>query len=331
MKCQSKLFRAAGSTLFFSLAIMMVSGSHIPRANAAGHKLIAVSVADQKSLFYIAEVDGIRAAAKKAGYQVDVAVAHNNSTLQVKQINDLLVKQPGALIFTSQDTSAAIAGTRAANKADVPVIAVDERPPKGKGKLATYIATNSVKAARQLCTWLFKRMDGKGQLAIIHGVLGSTAEHQRTEGCKQALAKYPKVKVVAQQAANWDQTEAYKAAQNILTAHPQLNAIFGESDAMAMGAAKAAKRAGQTDVMSVGIDGFPTMFAAIRSGLTDATKAQQPYKMGELAVKDAIQIMQGKGGHIPAVQYQKATLITQKNINKYKPAEFYGPKATSMH
>ena len=83
-----------------------------------------------------------------------------------------------------------------------------------------------MKAARDLCTWMFNQIGGKGQLAIIHGVLGATAELQRTQGCREALKQFPNVQVVAEQAANWDETEAYKAAQNILTAHPDLKAIF---------------------------------------------------------------------------------------------------------
>lgn len=298
---------------------------------AADNPAIGVSVADQKSLFYIAAVDGMRDAAQKAGYTLKIASASNNSTQQINQIQNLLVQQVGALIFIPQDATAADAGVRAANQQNVPVVAVDERPEGGNGKLATYIATDSVKAARDLCTWMFNQIGGKGQLAILTGVLGSTAQLQRSQGCQEALKSFPNVHVVAEQTANWDETEAYKAAQDILTAHPDLTAIFGESDAMAMGAAKAAKQAGRTGIVTVGIDGFPTMFNAIKAGLTQATKAQQPYEMGEMAVQDAIKFMKGQGAGIPAVQYVEAQLVTKQNVDQLSPAQFYGPKAASMY
>jgi ribose transport system substrate-binding protein len=187
----------------------------------------------------------------------------------------------------------------------VPVIAVDQRPESGQGELATYIATDSVKAARELCTWMFQQMGGSGELAILHGVLGSTAEIQRTQGCQEAIAATPGIKVVAEETANWDETEAFKATQNILSANPNLKAVFGESDAMGLGAAKAAEQAGRHDGMIfTGIDGFPTMFDAVESGLTQATMAQQPYKMGQIAVDNAISILDGQGAGIPAEQYQ---------------------------
>jgi len=299
-------------------------------AHAADKKPIGVSVADQKSLFYVAAVDGMKDAAQRAGYDLKIASANNNSSQQINQVQDLLVQNIGALIFIPQDATSAATGVRAANKADVPVIGVDEKPEGGSGKLATYIATDSVKAARELCTWEFKQIGGKGNIAILRGVLGATAELQRSQGCAEALKKFPDVKVVAEQSANWDETEAFKAAQNILTANPDLKAIFGESDAMALGAAKAAKQANRTGLVFVGIDGFPTMFPAIKSGLVQGTMAQNPYKMGEMAVEDAIKLMDGKGKDIPAEQYMPTVLVTKANVGQHNPADFYGPAAKNM-
>ncbi len=329
MKVRNKFFAA----MMVATGLTAVQGQifSTPSAHAADKPSIGVAVADQKSLFYIAAVEGMRDEAKKAGYDLKVASAADSSTLQINQIQNLLVQQIGALVFIPQDATAADAGVRAANKAGVPVVAVDERPESGSGKLSTYIATDSVKAARDLCTWMFDQMGGKGNLAILHGVLGATAELQRTQGCREALKKYPDVHVVAEQTANWDETEAYKAAQNILTAHPDLNAVFGESDAMALGAAKAAKQADRTGLIVVGIDGFPTMFKAVKTGLTQATKAQRPYEMGEMAVRDAILLMTNKGQDIPAVQYMDAQLVTKDNVDQNKPATFYGSKVDSMY
>ena len=296
----------------------------------AAKKPIGVSVADQKSLFYVAAVQGMQAEADKRGYKLVVTSANNDSNQQVKQVNDLLTQQVGALIFTSQDSTAAAAGVRAANQANVPVVAVDQRPESGQGKLATYIATDSVKAARDLCTWMFQQMGGSGEIAILHGVLGSTAEIQRTQGCQEALKATPDVKVVAEETANWDETEAFKATQNILSANPNLKAVFGESDAMGLGAAKAAQQANRHDGMFfVGIDGFPTMFDGVKQGLTSATMAQQPYHMGEIAVDNAISIIEGQGGSIPAEQFQDTVLINKETVAQNDVARFYGPNAKS--
>ena len=98
-----------------------------------------------------------------------------------------------------------------------------------------------------------------------------------------------------------------------------------------MGAAKAAKQADRTGLIVVGIDGFPTMFKAVKSGLTQATKAQRPYEMGQMAVRDAILLMTNKGKDIPAEQYVDAQLITKQDVDQNKPSTFYGPKADTMY
>jgi ribose transport system substrate-binding protein len=304
-------------------------GGPAPASGGDGaKKVIGVSVADQKSLFYVASVQGMKDQAAARGVELVVTSANNDANQQVKQVNDLLTQQIGALIFTSQDSTAAAAGVRAANSAGVPVIAVDQRPESGQGELATYIATDSVKAARELCTWMFQQMGGSGELAILHGVLGSTAETQRTQGCQEAIAATPGIKVVAEETANWDETEAFKATQNILSANPNLKAVFGESDAMGLGAAKAAEQAGRHEGMIfTGIDGFPTMFDAVESGLTQATMAQQPYKMGQIAVDNAISILDGQGAGIPAEQYQDTVLINKDTVGQNDVTTFYGPNA----
>lgn len=305
-------------------AAALAAGVATMPAQAADKLTIGVSVADQKSLFYIAAVDGMRKEAAAQGVNLVVLSADNNSTQQVNQVNDLITQQVNALVFIAQDATAAAAGVKAANNAGIPVIAVDEKPESGNGKLATYIATDSVKAADQLCTWMFKQIGNKGEIGILHGVLGATAEKERTAGCQKALKRTPGIKVVAEATANWDETQAYKAAQNMLQGHPKLKAIFGESDAMGLGAAKAAKAA-KRKIIAVGIDGFPTMVAAIRKGLTQATQAQIPYVMGQMSIKNAVAFATGKGGSIPATQMQSTVLVTAKNAKTVDTVQFYGP------
>ena len=133
-------------------------------------------MADQKSLFYIAAVDGMKKAATAAGVKIIVESADNDAKKQVNQVNDLITQNVNALVFIAQDATSAAAGVKAANAANIPVIAVDEKPESGDGKLATYIATDSVKASHDLATWLFGQMGGSGEIGLLTGVLGATAQ-----------------------------------------------------------------------------------------------------------------------------------------------------------
>ena len=93
-----------------SLVAIAATAGVAPAAFAADKMPIGVSVADQKSLFYVAAVDGMKDEAAKQGYELKIASASNNSSQQIKQVQDLLVQNIGALIFTSQDSTAAAAG-----------------------------------------------------------------------------------------------------------------------------------------------------------------------------------------------------------------------------
>jgi len=320
VKMRGKKIALVAATVLAVVAGSTFAGTS---AQAAGkQKVIGVAVADQKSLFYIAAVDGMKKAAKANNVKLIVLSADNDANKQVGQVNNLITQNVDALVFIAQDATAAAAGVKAANKAKIPVIAVDQKPQSGNGVLATYIATNSVAAGEELCTWLFKQIGNKGEIGILHGVLGSTAEVERTKGCQNALAKTPGIKVVAEATANWDETQAYKAVQNMLQANPGIVAIYGESDAMGLGAAKAAKDANRK-IIAVGIDGFPTMVAGIKAGLTQATQAQVPYLMGQQGITDALKVLAGK--KLPAVQYKPTVLVTTENANSVDPVTFYGP------
>ncbi len=108
----------------------------------------------------------------------------------------------------------------------------------------------------------------------------------------------------------------------MLQANPGITAIYVESDAMGLGAAKAAKDANRK-IVAVGIDGFPTMIAGIKAGLTQATQAQVPYLMGQQGITDALKVLAGK--KLPAVQYKPTVLVTTENANSVDPVTFYGP------
>lgn len=300
-----------------------------PSAKAdKANKTIGVSISDQTSLFYIAAVDGMREEAAKKGYKLIVQQAGDDGTTQVNQVQNLITQKPGAVIYTPTNATAANTGAKALNAAGIPIIGVDQKPTADSGtKLTTYIATDSVKAARDLALWLFKQIGNSGEIGVLTGIQGSTAQLERSKGLDEALKATKGVKVVGSQTADWDETKAFNKAQSLISANPKMKAIFAESDAMALGAAKAAKQANRS-LKIVGIDGFPTMFTAIKAGLTDATQAQHPYQMGKIAVDNAVQAITGSGS-IPPLQYQPTTLITKDNVNQRKPTEFYGPKLSS--
>ena len=91
---------------------------------------------------------------------------------------------------------------KAAREAKIPVVAVDRNAPDAPAD--TFIATDSVSAARTLGEYVGKVTGGKGNVAIIQGQVGTTPEQDRDKGFSEALAKFPELKVVAKQPSNVD-------------------------------------------------------------------------------------------------------------------------------
>lgn len=322
LRSQRSLGIALALVASAALALSGCSADGAANAGGPGKKTIGVSMPEFQSLFYVAAVDGMKKAAADEGYELVVLNANGNSSQQVNQVQNLVTQQVGAVIFAMQDATAGAAGVAEAKGANIPVIAIDQRP---QGDVATFIGSDSIKASTELCDFLAKQMAGKGNLAIIKGVLGSSTEIERSKGCGSVLEKNPGIKVVSTTNADWDENKAYNVAQDVLTANPDLQAIFAQNDGMALGAAKAAAQAGRTNLKIVSVDGFPQVYDAIQSGQVLATMSQEPYQMGELAVRNAIKAINGEGGSVEKEQLQPTVLVTKENLDEARSAGYYGP------
>lgn len=109
----------------------------------------------------------------------------------------------------------------------------------------------------------------KGNVVILEGPVGQSAQISRLEGNKKALAECPDVKVLEDQTANWSRAEAQTLMENWLTAHPkQINGVIGQNDEMALGAIEAIKAAGldEKSFAIAGIDGITDALRAVKAG-----------------------------------------------------------------
>lgn len=317
---------ALAATVVTVAASLLLAGCSTESAtgsstNKSGSKKIGVSMSFLNA-FYSAAVEGMQAEAKKLGYDLVVQNANSNSSAQVSQVQNLITQGVGAVIFAQYDAASGGASLSAANGANVPVIAVDQVP--AAGKYVTYIGSDSVKMGQQACDYLFKTIGGSGDIAIINGVPGSSTQIQRTTGCNKSLAANPGIKVVSTTSANWDQNTAANVFSNVLTAHPDLKAVFPQNDDMALGAINAIQSSNHATIPMVSIDGNPAVYGAIEKGSMLGTISQQPYHMGQLAVQDAIKSIKGQSSSIPHEQIQNAVLVTKDNVAEARAAKYYG-------
>ena len=278
-------------------------------------KSVGLAVANLQADFFNQIKQSVSAEAKAKGVDLIVADAKGDAATQVDQMQDLITRGVKALIYIPAGATAAGVPVKAAQKANIPVVNVDRNAPDAPGN--TFIATDSVAAARTLGEYVCKAMGGKGNIGILQGQLGTTPELDRDKGFNEALTNCPGLKVVAKQPSKmWMQDEGFAIAQDMLQRHPEINAFFGRADALALGAAHAVKVANVgSKVWIFGFDGDVAGLKAVQNGTMDATMTQKTQYMGKLALDSALDLIDGK--QLPKEQLQEAVLTTKENVGPF--------------
>ncbi|WP_245500748.1 substrate-binding domain-containing protein [Rhizobium sp. BK251] len=283
-------------------------------AHAQDKVTIGLAVANLQADFFNQIKESVEKAAKDQGVEVVTVDAKGDSATQVSQIQDLITRQIKALIYIPAGATAATVPVKAAKEAGIPVVTVDRNPDGAPGD--TFIATDSVAAAKELGDYVCKVSGGKGVLAIIQGQLGTTPEQDRDKGFTEAMTSCPGISEAGRQASNaWMQDEGFAIAQDMLQRNPNISIFFGRADALALGAAQAAKVAGLTDAVIVGFDGDRAGLEAVKAGTLKATMTQQTQGMGRLALQSALDLVGGK--KLAPEQLQPATLTTTDNVDGF--------------
>jgi ribose transport system substrate-binding protein len=275
---------------------------------------IGLAVANLQADFFNQIKQSVTKEAAKQGVEVVVADARGDAATQVNQIEDFVTKQVDAIVYIPAGATAAGVPVKDAKRAGIPIIAVDRNPPDEPAN--SFIASDSVAAAKTLGEHVAEATGGEGSVAILQGQIGTTPEIDRNKGFQEALSASPGLQVVAKQPADWDQDKGFNLAQNMLQAHPDISVFFGRADAMALGAAQAVRVANVGHkVTIVGFDGDVAGLKAVRDGTIDATMTQQTQKMGRMAVQSAQTLIDG--GKVPPEQLVPAFLTTKANAASY--------------
>ena len=176
----------------------------------------------------------------------------------------------------------------------------------------SFVATNNVEAGKMGARELGKLLGGKGKVAMMANAPGSVSTMDRERGFNEALAaEFPGILLVATQFGMSDRSKAMNAAENILTAHNDLNGFFASSEPSSVGIAQALKgRNLAGKVKLVAFDQSDAMNADCKAGVIDAMVIQDPVKMGYEAVKTVVDKLNGKA---PAKRIDLEARVVRKS------------------
>jgi len=306
--------------------LAVCSGGESKQAAPAGKGAgaIAIITPSPSNVFFKTESDAAAARAREIGFE-PLVLSHDDDAAKQDQLVDLAISRGAkAIVLDNAGADASVAAVRKAKAAGVPTFLID-REINATGVATAQIVSNNYQCATLGAQEFVRLMGEKGTFVELTGKESDTNAGIRSKGYHDIIDKYPDMKMVAQQSANWSQTEAFQKMQTILQANPDIKGVISGNDTMALGASAALKAAGKNDVIVVGFDGSPDVIAEIKAGGNiKATVLQPAAGIAKMAVDQADAYLKaGNKASQPEKQSVDCVLVTPQNADQFG---VFGPK-----
>lgn len=295
--------------------IAAVSGIMPTFTLAQDNGTIAIITPSHDNPFFKAEADGAAAKAQELGYASMILVHDDDANKQSELFDSAIAAGVKAIILDNAGADASVAAVQKAKDAGIPSFLID-REITSTGVAVSQIVSNNYQGAQLGAEEFVKLMGETGEYAELLGKESDTNAGIRSSGYNDIISQYPDMKKVAQQTANWSQTEAYTVMESMLQANPGIKGVISGNDTMAMGAWAALEAAGRTDVIVVGFDGSNDVRDSIQKGGIKATVLQPAYNQAQQAVVQADQFIKTGSTGLDEKQLMDCVLINADNAAK---------------
>lgn len=291
-------------------AAVTLASTSIVRANDKG--LIAIITPSHDNPFFKAEAVGAEARAQELGYETIVLVHDDDPNKQSELFDTAIARGANAIILDNAGADATVAVVKRALDAGIPSFLID-REIKESGIAISQIVSNNYQGAQLGAEEFVNIMGEEGNYVELVGREADTNAGIRSSGYHDIIDQYPDLVMVAQQSANWSQTEAFEKMESILQANPDIKGVICGNDTMAMGAWAALEAAGRNEVIVVGFDGSNDVRDSILAGGIKATVLQPAYRQAQIAVEQADQYIQTGSTGLEEKQLMDCVLINADN------------------
>jgi inositol transport system substrate-binding protein len=232
---------------------------------------------------------------------------------QAAQLDSFIAQKVDAVIICPVDADGCAPAVKAVSSAGIPVIAMSSDVNGNQGQV--WVGSENENGGATEAEYVAKQLNGIGNIAVLRGPLGHFAEQGRFRGYEQTLSKYPDIKIVFDQTANWQREEAMALVENWLATGTKIDAILCQNDGMALGALEAVKAAGKKDqIIIAGIDAIQDALDSIKAGELDATCFQDAIGQGMGAIEMAVKAAKGETISRNNIPFE---LVTRENVDGY--------------
>jgi len=259
----------------------------------------------------------VKAGADSAGKELGIDVIWKGPPTeadvdnQISILEDYINQGIDAIVLAALDNKALIPIVKRAVSRNIPVILIDSGIDSDDP--ASFIATDNILGANMAARMLAKLIGFRGKVALIPFFPGTSTSIHREKGFKDEIAKYPDIELVTVLYSQNDMAVAMAVTENILTAFPDIDGIFAANEPGAIGASQAILARGLAGkVKIVGFDAAPNEIDALKKNIIQALIVQNPFKMGYLGVKYAVDVIHGK--KVPEIVDTGVTVVTNENL-----------------
>jgi ribose transport system substrate-binding protein len=306
--------KLAMAVLVAAMALLFTQTS--PAQQPAPKQKIAVVVSTLNNPWFVVLAQTAKARAEDLGYDATVFDSQNDTAKEAANFDDIIAAGYKAIIFNPTDANGSIANVVKAKAAGIPVFCID-REINSTNAATSQMLSDSYSGSVKLGQYFVKTVGKEGEYAELLGIVGDNNTWNRSKGFHSVVDRFPGLKMVAQQSADFDRAKGLEVMTAILQAHPNIKAVFCGNDAMAMGAYQALVAAGKDSQVKVfGFDGADDVVKLIAEGKIAATGMQFPKLMARHAAEFADQYIKGKRDFAQKIPVP-VELVTQANVAKY--------------
>jgi ribose transport system substrate-binding protein len=276
------------------------SGGNGAGGSGGGKTVVGFSQMENNGPWRIAETKSMRdEAAKRADkYELATTDAQAQTSKQVSDVEDLVARGVKAIFLAPREFEGLAPALQAAKESKIPVFLIDREASGKVGEdYVTFIGSDFVKQGERVGEWLAKETNGKAGIIELQGTAGASVAIDRAKGFRNAIEKFPDMKILASQPANFTRAEGQKVMENLIQAHGKnITAVYTHNDEMALGAIQALKAAGMNpgkDVKVVSVDGQKSALEAIIAGDLNITVESNP-RFGPIAFDTYEKFLRGE-------------------------------------
>lgn len=286
-----------------------------------GSNIIYIITPSHSNPFFGTEATAAEAQAKELGYEVKVLSHDDDATKQMEHFEAAIADKAAAIICDNAGADATIEAVRKARDAGIPTFLID-REINQEGVAISQIVANNYQGAKAVAEVWVEAMGEEGKYVELLGKESDTNAGVRSSAFHEVIDQYPDLEMVAQQSANWEQTEAFDKMGTILQSNPDITGVICGNDTMAMGAQAAIEAAGLKDVQIIGVDGSDDVRDKVKEGKILATALQQCAEIARMAVTQADDYLKNGTTGLDEKQLVDCVAITVDNADKLNAFDY---------